>query len=89
MQPNDIVNIISNLNYNLWENLKTPDDFVKTEFVYSTNGSVDVVKVADTVLWDSDNDTKDLYEDLETFLKKEYNKLMHEGYTSMFDLEEE
>ena len=50
MQPNDIVNIISDLNYNLWENLKTPDDFVKTEFVYSTNGSVDVVKVADTVI---------------------------------------
>ena len=39
MQPNDIVNIINDLNCQLWEKLKNPDDFVKAEFVYSTNVS--------------------------------------------------
>lgn len=82
MKPNEIVEIVGNLNGELWNNLKSLDDFVKAEFVYTTNGIVDVVKVADIHIWNSDDDPRhwneetEEYEDLETFLKKEYNKLL-------------
>ena len=79
MEPNEIVKIVSSLNGELWDNLKSPDDFVKAPFIYTTNGFVDIIKVADVHLWDNDNEPRLLdgekgeYEDLETFLKKEYS----------------
>ena len=79
MEPNEIVEIVSHLNYELWGNLKSPDDFVKAPFIYTTDGSIDIIKVADVCLWSSDNEPrlrdeeKCEYEDLETFLKKEYS----------------
>ena len=84
MKPNEIAEIVGNLNGELWANLKSPDDFVKAEFVYTTNGFVDIIKVADIHIWNSDDDLRywdsdtEEYEDLETFLKKEYNKLIKE-----------
>ena len=84
MKPNEIVEIVHALNCELWDNLKSPDDFVKAEFAYTTNGFVDIIKVADTCIWNGDDDTRyfndetEEYEDLETFLKKEYNKLIKE-----------
>ena len=79
MEPNEIVKIVGDLNGELWDNLKSTDDFVKAPFIYATDGFVDIIKVADVHLWDSDNEprlwneVKEEYEDLETFLKKEYN----------------
>lgn len=84
MKPNEIIDVVHALNYELWDNLKSIDDFVKVEFNYLTNGYVDVVKVADIHIWNSDDDPRkqdeetEEYEDLETFLKKEYNKLLKE-----------
>ena len=79
MEPNEIVKIVSSLYGELWDNLKSPDDFVKAPFIYTTNGFVDIIKVADVHLWNSDDEPrlwdeeKGEYEDLETFLKKEYS----------------
>ena len=79
MEPNEIVKIVGDLNGELWDNLKSTDDFVKAPFIYTTDGFVDIIKVADVHLWDSDNEprlwneVKEEYEDLETFLKKEYS----------------
>lgn len=84
MKPTEIIEIIYRLNCELWDNLKSPDDFVKAEFVYTTNGFVDIIKVADIHIWNSDDDLRywdsdtEEYEDLEIFLKKEYNKLIKE-----------
>ena len=51
MKPNEIVEIVGNLNGELWNNLKSLDDFVKAPFIYTTDGFVDIIKVADVRLW--------------------------------------
>ena len=50
MEPNEIVKIIGDLNGELWDNLKSTDDFVKAPFIYTTDGFVDIIKVADVHL---------------------------------------
>jgi hypothetical protein len=53
-------------------------------FSYVTNGYYDIIKFDDEYLWNSDDDerqwieTKGDYEDLETFIRKQFKKYVKE-----------
>lgn len=93
MKPNEIADIVYKLNCELYDKLEGNDAFVKTQFIYTTDGFVDIIEVADICIWNNEDDQRitdedENYEDLKFFLKKEYNKLMYEGYNLRFDLGE-
>lgn len=82
----DLCEIISNLNDELYDN------FSETElcFGYSTNGYVEIITFADTILWDSENsdrkwiEEEKRYEDFEPYIKSVYNKWADKMYSLKF-----
>lgn len=82
MKPNEIVELVEKLNYELYDkahNLVVEGGLC---FVYKSVGYSDYVAVLDFCLWSSENDTRDYdeetdeYEDLEVCLRREFNKLV-------------
>ena len=74
----EIIDIIERLNFELGdkgENFRT--------FYYKSYGYFHYIYFGDELLWDSDNDERELvglnkYEDLEVYIKKQFNKYVSE-----------
>lgn len=82
MSPNAIVDIVTQLNEQLYDS--NPE--LGTQgicFSYHTDGYSECVGILDVCLWDSDNDERKTtesgdYEDLEDYLRREFNKLIYD-----------
>lgn len=74
----EIIDIIERLNCELQD--KCNDKYV---FYYKSYGYFHYIYFGDELLWDSDNDERELvslnkYEDLEVYIKKQFNKYVNE-----------
>ena len=74
----EILDIINNLN----EQLEDKNE-VYRRFHYKSYGYFHYIYFGDELLWDSDNDERELislskYEDLEVYIKKQFNKYVNE-----------
>ena len=66
----DYIEIINNLNE--WVNDKQGDDYI-INFSYTTNGWYHCIEWDRLLLWDSETDGREWIEDLEEYIKKEFN----------------
>jgi len=80
----NVVDIVENLNVELYEKYGISD---LNYFIYSTNGSEEKITVFGFTIWFSEEDNRVVinedaigsepyYEDLETYLRREYNNLL-------------
>ena len=83
----DYIEIIHNLNE--WVNDKQGDDYI-VNFSYTTNGWYHFIEWGDVLLWDSETESrewiedKNEYEDLEEYIKKEFNEYINTLNTLKF-----
>ncbi len=77
----NIVDIIGNLNQELYEQLEGWVDI--TYITYSTDGYIDIIKFFDYTIWNSDDDCRDYIneetgekENLEIYLRREINRFI-------------
>lgn len=81
MRSEDILNIIFELNGEIHEAGVVPEDFCG--FEYRTNGWSSIIEFCGIMLWNDDDDARtyleetDEYEPLETYLRRESNKLIN------------
>jgi len=77
------LDLVQELNYDLWEEFQ--EDFY--QFSYSSNGTVDLIKFEGLVLWCSEDDDREFFEDIndyepiKPFIQKKYNDLIDRFYS--------
>jgi hypothetical protein len=75
---NQILEIIIDLNSELYKQYRGKEEELTVNFNYSTNGMVDVISFGDQILWDSENEPREWleetqdYEPLKAYVIKSY-----------------
>ena len=78
VERNEIENVIYGLNENIPENYDE-----QSYFTYETSGYWEAIKFGEVILWDSENEPRKWneknkeYEDLENFIKKQFNRYVN------------
>lgn len=87
MKPNDFIEIINELNADLYDRVK----YVQEGFSYTTDGYCDQISFNGMHLWSSEMDDREYdedkyeYEPLLPFLKREFNKVIDDLYSLKFN----
>jgi hypothetical protein len=80
MTSNDFVEVVETLNEIMFENNPKLLDSFSDMFEYSTNGFWECIKFGNNIIWDSENDTREIdpetnnFEPFLPYIKKQFNE---------------
>lgn len=90
MEEENVLKIVGEINSELWEKINSTDPTKNEDYDYpnlnfESDGTCELVKFMDIIIWCSENDEREFIEDnnahepLEPFLKKEMRKLVEKA----------